>query len=256
MALLKFGNHILKQGKFLSVAGSPFKQTVFNDIGEIYANLQPGDKVAFLIRHGQRPTEEWGPEVPLTEEGIRQARLTGSKIQAGIASKNQIEAHSTETVRTQQTAFYIAESRGDDLWPEYTDVPTDHNINSELYYTNSEDEHPYHEIAAFAYGELIDVAPEAMDKYQNLELVTNYIMEIITGTLRDSDKPVHLFTSHDSVILPFTVKMTNNQLQLLRFWENHHWLNYCAGTAVILRANGVVETYPIKGLDSGWFRPW
>ena len=255
MPLLKFGNHVLKQGKFLSVAGSPFKQTVFNDIGEIYANLKPGDKVAFLLRHGERG-DGTGKSEPLTENGIEQCRAVGAKIRGGVAEKNQIEAHSTDFVRTQQTAFYIADSRGDDLWPSYTNVPTDHNISSEMFYADGYTNISYEYISAYAYDQLIVIDPAAMEYFKNIDQITNEITVRITSLLQASDKPLMFFTSHDSVILPYTVHRTKGKLDCLKFWENHQWINYCAGTAVILRANGTVETYPVKGLDEGWFIPW
>lgn len=260
MPLVKFGNKVLKfGGKCISVKGAPFSQTDFNDIADIYASLQPGDKVAFLLRHGERGPG-YGKEEPLTEEGIQECLAVGAKLRGGAADKNQIEAHSTDFVRTQQTAFYIAKSRGDDLWGtddgDYVNVPTDHNIDSDLYYADGVSGLTYEEISAYAYEVLGELYPEDLNKFKSIDLITNLITDTIVTALRNSDKPLLLFTSHDSVLLPYTVHASKKKLDCLKFWENHHWLYFCAGTAVVMRANGSVETYPVKGLDMGWFRPW
>lgn len=258
MALIKFGNHILKNSTntvFLGTETSPLEHYDFNDIQDIYKTLKEGDKVAFFIRHGERPTNDWSKTAPLTENGIQQCLTAGGKIRGGAADKNQIEAHSTDTRRTQETAFYIATGRGDDLWQNYSQVPITDSISGDIYYAPGYTSERYEIISAFAYKEMAEYAPGYESHFNDLDWTTHLILENILGQLRNSDKPILLFTSHDSAVLPFTVACADGKMDCLKFHVNGQWINFVAGTAIILRANGSTETYPVKGIDSGWMRP-
>lgn len=252
MPIIKFGNHALKIGGILIKAkDSQFNQKTFNDIAAVYRSLQRDDKVAFLLRHGERPSDSWGKETLLTENGVEQCRIVGAKLQGGVASKNQIEAHSTDMYRTQQTAFYIAEGRGDELWTNFQDVPTANCIDGDIYYADGVSGLPWEVVAAYAYGELDKYAPYNVDSFKDITTVTNGITELVLSTLNATDKPLVLFTTHDSALVPFVVHSTKRKLKDLRIWETSKWLNFLAGAAIILRKNGVTEICPICGLDSG-----
>lgn len=253
MPIIKFGNHVLKTvgDALLKTKSAMFSQKTFNAISDVYASLRSGDKVAFLLRHGERPTDQWDKETPLTENGVEQCREVGKKLQGGAASKNQIGAHSTDMYRTKQTAFYIAEERGDDLWTNFQDVPTTNSIDGNIYYADDVSGLPWEVVAAYAYGELEEYAPYNTESFKDIETVTNGIVEMVSATLHESDKPLVLFTTHDVALVPFVVHTTKHKLKELRIWETGKWLNFLAGAAVIVRKNGSIEICPVCGLESG-----
>lgn len=253
MPIIKFSNHVLKSvgNALLKSKSAVFSQKTFNAISDVYASLRAGDKVAFLLRHGERPTDSWDKETPLTENGVEQCREVGKKLQGGIASKNQIDAHSTDMYRTKQTAFYIAEGRSDDLWTNFQDVPTTNNIDGDIYYADGVSSLPWEVVAAYAYGELEEYAPYNVESFKDIETVTNGIAEMVSTVLRESDKPLVLFTTHDVALVPFVVYTSKRKLKELRIWETGKWLNFLAGAAVILRKNGNIEICPVCGLDRG-----
>lgn len=253
MAYLKVGNHYLKIGDtdahYIKSKAAHLEPYAFNDVADIYAQIGDNDKLILLLRHGERPNDEWGPEVPLTPTGEEQCRTVGSKLTNGAAEINQIEAHSTETVRTQQTAFIILQTRGDTKYQAVDEIPTDVYIHADIYRKPGSEGVDYDEISQYAYHQ---ASPETMAKYKDITTVTEEITNIL---LNNSNSKLNIFTSHDSAILPYVVEITRQNLTDLKFWQDRHWLNFVAGMAIIVRGNGTTEFYPVRGLDSGTFRP-
>jgi broad specificity phosphatase PhoE len=252
MAYLKFGNHPIRTVSgthYIKSKPAHLEPYAFNDVADIYPQVGANDKLILLIRHAQRPDDQWDKETPLTPEGVEQARSVGVKLRLGVAKMNEIEAHSTDLVRTQQTAFYIFESRFDTKYPTVESIPTDINIDADIYRQPDSGGVSYDEISQYAYHQ---ASAETMAKYKDIAAVT----EQVTNTLlNNSNNKLTIFTSHDSAIIPYIVEKTHQHLTDLKFWQDRHWLNFCAGMAIIVRANGHAEFYPVRGLDSGTFRP-
>ena len=253
MAYLKVGNHYLKIGDvdahYIKSKPGNLEPYVFNDLADIYPHVGANDKLILLLRHAERPADDWSQGAELTPEGVEQAKSVGVKLRHGVAQMNQIEAHSTNFVRTQQTAFYIFESRFDTKYPTVESIPTDIYVDADAYRQPGSADVDYDEISRYAYHQ---ASPETMAKYKDIATVTSEITDLM---LANSNSKLTLFTSHDSVILPYIVEITQQHLTDLKFWQDRQWLNYLAGIAIIVRSDGHKEFYPVRGLDSGTFRP-
>lgn len=251
MAYLKFGHYVKSpNGCYLKTKEDTLKLYAFNDIRDVYMAMRPNDKVSFLIRHAERPADDWSSDVSLTETGIAQAKFVGEKLRGGCAGINEIELHSTNIVRTKQTAFLIAENRLDTKYQTIDDVPTTGAIDGTMYFVSNGDGPSYDVISKYAYGETLTPTEQAL--FNDIHDVTAQITSIID---ENSNAKLNIFTSHDGVIVPYLVQMTNCKLPDLKFWQDHKWINFVAGIAIIKRENGTSEIYPIRGLDSGTFNP-
>ena len=89
----------------------------FRDLPTVYKELDPTDKVAFVIRHAQRE-KSTGVESQLTEKGIEQSKTLGTY----LVSEEPFSYGSTGFVRTRATAQYISEGRGQEF-PEPIVLP-------------------------------------------------------------------------------------------------------------------------------------
>jgi len=47
------------------------------------------------------------------------------------------------------------------------------------------------------------------------------------------------------------IYITNRQLEM-RYHDDKSWLNFLAGVAIIVKADGTRKYVPLKGLDSGF----
>lgn len=242
--------HYLKSGGGFYLSSKPHTLNLyaFNDIADVYAALRPNDKVSFLLRHGERPEDDWSQTAPLTPTGIEQANLVGAKLRGGLAFINQISCHSTDTVRTRQTAFLITQNRFDAKYQTVDDIPLTGAIDGSAYLTG--EGQTYELISKYAYGETLQ--PDEAAHFKDIDEVSNQITQII---LENSTEELNIFTSHDSVIVPYLVYMTERRLPDLKFWEDKYWLNFIAGIALLQRENGDIEIYPVRGLDTGTFKP-
>ena len=50
--------------------------------------------------------------------------------------------------------------------------------------------------------------------------------------------------------MPLVISISNRKIGL-RYFENRDWINYLAGMAVIIGADGSQTLVPVKGLSSG-----
>ena len=67
-----------------------------------------------------------------------------------------------------------------------------------------------------------------------------------------SGKRIGVFVSHDYVILPLVVYISERNIDLKYYKSSSkRWLNYLAGLAVVLRPDGTRVFYAVKGLESG-----
>ena len=56
--------------------------------------------------------------------------------------------------------------------------------------------------------------------------------------------------SHDQFLVPLVISISNRKIGL-RYFEDRHWINYLAGIAVVIGADGKQTLVPVKGLNSG-----
>ena len=245
-------------GKLLSVNSggilgqvSSFSLADFADIGDIYADLNHGDKVGFVLRHSER--EESGAR-NLTPAGIQYALQTGAKFTDGIVtSSDDIVLYSSSAQRCIDTARYIAEGTG-----FYSGTP-EVNIDELLVRNHYEVTAPstgWEDYSLAAYGEPCIYG----GVFANIPAVTASIYGYLQNKIT---KKLNFFITHDQQLEMFTVTMCQRQIGL-RFWSGavndgiseRRWITYLAGMAIIKRADGSFEYYPVKSLDRGFQRDY
>ena len=61
---------------------------------------------------------------------------------------------------------------------------------------------------------------------------------------------ISVVCSHDQFLVPLVISISKRQIGL-RYYDDRSWINYLAGMAVVISADGTQTLVPIKGLDSG-----
>lgn len=221
----------------------------FVGIQKIYPALDPTDKVAFIMRHAHR-TSSTDVDGVLTGWGYLQGNDVGKK----LAGTDEIKYWHSEVPRTLQTCMAIAQGRGQtelshvalkDLnggWFE-----KDHSKIEEY---NTTVPSSYEVISRWAFNEYNDPSVNFNDGFYDLmERGAQFMNEIILAQVIPQSR-VSVVISHDQMLYPLVIYITNRQLDM-RYHEDKSWLNFLAGVAVIVRADGSVKYVPLKGLDSG-----
>lgn len=226
----------------------------FYDIGDIYNAVPSESKIVFVLRHAERESG-LGQESPLTEVGVQQAIDAGKKLAGGDAS---FYYASTDFVRTQTTAQKMAEGRG-----ETAEVVTWNGIDGGYFLTVPSDTldalvstrgGSMRYVSQWAYGEpftnnYVIEHGIATYFYDLFERGDQFINEVIVANL-PSWKRVNVLISHDLLVDPLAVYASNRTVDL-KSYETFHWINYLAGIAVVVDANGLVTVMPARGTDSG-----
>lgn len=258
----KFGNKFVKlNGKIVYTEGAPFIEpdwtySDFNDIADVYASLRTGDKLSILVRHGERGSDT-SKTGGLTDNGKQQALSTGKKM-IGTFDPTDVKYTSTDVKRTIQTAFLIGTGRGDSTLPDTDDYYTMKEytntdigeviINGDIYKANSSVSIGWPLMSQYAY-EYDNLSTS--DKAKFKDTPDNMANMILASIDEQSTKSVNIFASHDYLLEPITVWVSNKQIDL-RFWEDNKWITYLAGIARIYRKEGNVVTIPIRCLDKGY----
>ena len=230
---------------------TPFTLSEFSDIGEVFADLNHGDKVGFVLRHSERDETA---EKNLTAAGIQYALDTGAKLANGIVtSSDDIALYSSSAQHCIDTAKYIAQGTG--LYEETPEVTIDELLLKNHYEVTAPST-GWEDYSLAAYGEPCMYG----GVFANIPAVTasmyGYLQNKIT-------KKLNLFITHDQQLEMFTVTMCNRLIGL-RFWSGavndgiseRRWITYLAGLAIIRRASGSFEYYPVKSLDRGFQRDY
>lgn len=223
--------------------------TSFVGIQKIYPTLDPTDKVVFIMRHANR-TASTDVDGVLTGWGYLQSIDVGKKL-AGIQD---IKYWHSEVPRTLQTCMGIAQGRGQ--------ATIDHKALSELNGGWFEKDHAkieeynatvpssYEIISRWAYNEYNDPTVTFNDGFYDLETRgAQFFNEIILAKIAPFSR-VSVVISHDQMLYPLVIYVTNRQFEM-RYHEDKSWLNFLAGVAVIIKADGTMKYIPLKGLDSG-----
>ncbi len=222
----------------------------FVGIQKVFAALQPDEKVVFIMRHAHR-TASTDVDGVLTGWGYLQGNDVGKK----IASTEDIKYWHSEVPRTLQTCMAIAQGRGQ------TEIS--HVALAELNGGWFEKDHAkveeynatvpssYEIISRWAYNEYNDPTITFNDGFYDLETRgAQFFNEIILGKIAPQSR-ISVVISHDQMLYPLVIYVTNRQFEM-RYHEDKSWLNFLAGVAVIVKADGSAKYVPLKGLDSGF----
>ena len=223
--------------------------TSFVGIQKIYESLEATDKVVFLLRHAHRTASTDSTGV-LTGKGYVQADRVGQH----IAGTEEIKYWHSEIARTLQTCMAIAQGRGQteithtalkDLnggWFE-----KDHAKIEEFY---ANEPTSYDVVSRWAYNDYLDPATTYNEGYYDLmERGAQFMNDIVIAKIAPQSR-ISIVVSHDQMLYPLTIFATNRALEM-KHHEDKSWLNFLAGVAVIIKADGTVKYVPVKGLDEG-----
>ena len=223
--------------------------TNFVGIQKIYESLEATDKVVFLLRHAHRTASTDSTGV-LTGKGYIQSDRVGQH----IAGTEEIKYWHSEIPRTLQTCMAIAQGRGQteithtalkDLnggWFE-----KDHAKIEEFY---ANEPTSYDVVSRWAYNDYLDPATTYNEGYYDLmERGAQFMNDIVIAKIAPQSR-ISIVVSHDQMLYPLTIFATNRALEM-KHHEDKSWLNFLAGVAVIIKADGTVKYVPVKGLDEG-----
>ena len=233
-----------------------FPMNEFNDVGEVYKNIQCNEKVVFLVRHGEREAGI-GSESPLTEDGAIEAQEMGAK----LVGPTEFKFIHSGFVRTYQTALNIAIGRGQSqMLPDSSVVNFAADTIKQLadgWYMKDKDlrdtvmkrdsiKNVNVIYAAWVYdGTYADVFYDLEERSN--ELLNTYVIKDYAAMPKYT-----VIASHDQVLMPLTTWATQKQIDLkLHEPTSRKWLSYLAGLAVIINDKNEVRYVPIKGGSSG-----
>ena len=221
----------------------------FRDLPTVYKELDPTDKVAFVIRHAQRE-KSTGVESQLTEKGIEQSKTLGTY----LVSEEPFSYGSTGFVRTRATAQYISEGRGQEF-PEPIVLP---ELVASTYIASQEKFDELKSAAgyddeAFMYSRwsIDGDFTEAFNDFEKtgVQIITQAILPRMS-----TENRVNIFISHDMFIGPLVAYCTNREMKILRKHAkasegctNCTWISYLQGIAIIVKADGTRKYIPVSG---------
>lgn len=224
---------------------TPQEADGFTDLVEVYANLKPDEKAVFIIRHSER-TDDTGEKGHLTDNGKKYARDLGARL-AAVGKEDFYYGYSGYT-RTLETCENIAQGKGQsnyslDVLP-YMDgawyVKDDALVES---YMNS-DGGGWVVYSKYAFT---GAYPDA---FYDLETRSEQLLKDNVLANLASMKRVNVMCTHDFLVVPLLAYTTNGHANV-RFYEKWKWVNYMAGVAMIISADGSVRYIPVKGLETG-----
>lgn len=255
-----------------------FPQDSWNDIGDVYKNIQCNEKVVFIVRHAERDPST-SKDSPLTLEGIEAALAAGQK----LAGPGEFKFVNSGFLRTYQTVYYMAIGRGqyqvdaafqDSLVnnallpdPEFFQVRADFPVDTITQITDGwflkdkdlREEYKVRDSISNVnemYSKWI-YEGKYEDVYYNLDercndVIKNYLIKDYSAMPKYT-----LMGSHDQFLMPLTSWATNKAINLIfRDYElkEWRWVGFLSGLAIIINDKNEIRYAPIKGMDNGYGR--
>ena len=234
-------SYVYEQSKRIWREATAADVTPFEDIADVLATVAPGEKVIFILRHGER-TDDTGKTGHLTDNGKKQSQSVGAKLKGESISF----ANSTYT-RSKETAENFATGAGltfTENTIEELDGAWFVKDDSKLENYKSSDGGGWVVTSAYAYQGKYSDAFYDLDK-RGEEFINTVVMPRFADINR-----IGVWISHDMLVVPLAVYATNKKVNL-RYFDTKQWINYLAGVAIILDSNGIARYVPVKGLASG-----
>lgn len=204
-------------------------KTEFNYLWEVKNKMSSTDRVAYVIRHSARG-EQTGASGGLTDEGIALATKLGQALNDERDHSHDIYG-STDSVRTKQTAYYVAEERYPEMYGAYTEIPAGPNVINGEYFTDETN----WDIMQNFYKNNTDYVDK---KAKNL---CSRICEIT-----ESSK-FAMYISHDSLCVPLVEWATDESVNV----RSNDWINFMSGIAIVTHEDDTYEVFPVKVFDDG-----
>ena len=235
--------YIFDAGKWR--VATPQEADGFTDIADVYANLKSSDKVVFIIRHSER-TNDTGPSGHLTDNGKKYARDLGTRL-AKVGTEDFYYGYSGYT-RTYETCENIAQGKGQAVYS----IDSLYYLDGSWYVMNATRATSYVDSdgGGWVVYSKYAFAGEYTDAFYDLETRSEQLLkdEILANIA--SMKRVNFMCTHDYLVVPLLAYTTDGHANV-RYYEKYRWVNYLAGVAMIISADGSVRYIPVKGLESG-----
>ena len=274
-----------KDAEILSQACQTLRSTTdkFNSLYDVFYCLRSYEKVAFILRHAARNSNQHGQYDPLNDAGVAQSKKVGEKLKA-MNLDNFYYMH-TNVRRTAQTAMLISQSKGEETgsendWYNYAQKDfheENNNLLDSWYIKNSDykkDCQAKNNSGWAAYSKMAYLEFEDNDVKSACEKAFYYIdpktKELYTEqfSYKNLQHKYTLAISHDQFLVPFVVSISNKQikgtnqdLRFHKFQDNKHWLNYLSGVAIITDGSTIeidgekkenFTIIPVTALESGF----
>lgn len=224
---------------------TPQEADGFTDLVDVYANLKSDEKVVFIIRHSER-TNDTGPSGHLTDNGKKYARDLGARL-AKVGTEDFYFGYSGYT-RTYETCEGIAQGKGQ---ANYSIVELPY-MDGAWYVKDADKAEAYTNsdgggwVVYSKYGFTGAYSDAFYDlETRSEELLKNQILANI-----GSMKRVNVMCTHDYLVVPLLAYTSDGHANV-RYYEKNRWVNYMAGVAMIVSADGSVRYIPVKGLETG-----
>ena len=88
------------------------------------------------------------------------------------------------------------------------------------------------------------------DAFYDLETRSEQLLKDQILANIGSMKRVNVMCTHDYLVAPLLAYTTDGHANV-RYYEKNRWVNYMAGVAMIISADGSVRYIPVKGLETG-----
>ena len=214
----------------------------FDDVSDVLKNIAAGEKVIFILRHAER-TDDTGKNGHLTDNGKKQSQSVGAKFKGeDIYFANSTYTRSYETCSNVATGAGIASLVSDTI-PELDGAWFEKDESKFENYKNS-DGGGWVVTSAYAYkGSYTDAFYPLKSRGEE------FITEVVKPRFEKVNK-VAVWISHDMLVVPLAVFCTDGKVNL-RYFDTKQWINYLAGVAIIMGADGSIRYVPVKGLSSG-----
>ena len=214
----------------------------FDDVSDVLKNIAAGEKVIFILRHAER-TDDTGKNGHLTDNGKKQSQSVGAKFKGEeISFANSTYTRSYETCENVATGAGYAQLVSDTI-PDLDGAWFVKNESKFEDYKNS-DGGGWVVTSAYAYkGSYTDAFYPLKSRGEE------FITEVVKPRFEKVNK-VAVWISHDMLVVPLAVFCTDGKVNL-RYFDTKQWINYLAGVAIIMGADGSIRYVPVKGLSSG-----
>ena len=214
----------------------------FVDVEDVYKNLAAGEKVILILRHAER-TDDTGKNGHLTNNGKSQSKSVGEK----LSGEDIYFANSTYT-RSYETCENVAAGAGitsmnNDTLPE---LDGEWFVKDESKFESYKNSNGGGWVVASEYA----YKGSYSDAYYPLQSRGEEFMTDIVKPRFAKVNRVGVWISHDMMVVPLTAFATNGKANL-RYFDTKQWINYLAGVAIIMGADGTLRYEPVKGLKSG-----
>jgi len=229
----------------------------FVPIENVLPCVRDNEKVAFVIRHGERNAGESGYDDTLNANGVIDTRALGRKLK----DYPDFYYMHTDCLRTLETAYRIAEGKGQKV-EEFTRDNCDsvvHEYNEDLYYYwYLKDESYLGKCGSDAgLGALTMMAYEVDDYYcsQAFYNAKDRTLEFIEKNFTYGKMHHITFAiTHDYFVAPLMIAITDGEIGMdyyNHYGDEYYWPNFLSGAAIIVDDRGKVTMIPVKGLSSG-----